>query len=74
MLLVEVAEADEESGDRGQESGIEAGEIRGTQSATRNRDATALTVVEVDLAGLDDPLVMRPSYRVVDTILCTTAR
>ena len=32
----------------------------------RNRDATALTVVEVDLAGLDDPLVMQPTYRVVD--------
>src|SRR5439155_7479390 len=31
-----------------------------------DRDATALTVVEVDLAGLDDPLVLRPSYRVVD--------
>ncbi|MDQ3703620.1 MAG: hypothetical protein M3437_00075 [Chloroflexota bacterium] len=31
-----------------------------------NRDATALTVVEVDLSGLDNPLVMRPRYRVVD--------
>lgn len=34
--------------------------------ARANRDATALTVVEVDLVGLDDPLVMRPRYRVVD--------
>jgi hypothetical protein len=31
-----------------------------------SRDATALTVVEVDLSGLDDPLAMRPRYRVVD--------
>lgn len=31
-----------------------------------NRDATALTVVEVDLSGLDDPLTMRPTYRTVD--------
>jgi hypothetical protein len=31
-----------------------------------NRDSTALTMVEVDLSTLDDPLVMRPHYRVVD--------
>jgi hypothetical protein len=31
-----------------------------------SRDATALTVVEVDTSTLDDPLVMRPTYRVVD--------
>jgi hypothetical protein len=30
------------------------------------RDATALTVVEVDTSSLDDPLVMSPRYRVVD--------
>lgn len=35
-------------------------------SVVQRRDATALTVVEVDLAGLDDPMVMRPCYRVVD--------
>lgn len=40
--------------------------ISNMQSAISNRDATALTVVEVDLAGLDDPFVMRPGYRVVD--------
>lgn len=33
---------------------------------SRDRDATALTVVEVDLAAVDDPLVRRPRYRVVD--------
>jgi hypothetical protein len=44
----------------------EAGQYRNLQSAISNRDATALTVVEVDLAGLDDPLVMRPTYKVVD--------
>ena len=30
------------------------------------RDATALTVVEVDTATVGDPLIGRPSYRVVD--------
>lgn len=40
--------------------------IRNPKSAIRNRDATALTVVEVDLSSLDDPLVLRPRYRVVD--------
>ena len=35
-------------------------------AATRNRNSTALTVVEVDLSGLDDPLLLRPAYRVVD--------
>lgn len=33
---------------------------------SRYRDSTALTVVEVDLSGLDDPLLLRPTYRVVD--------
>jgi hypothetical protein len=46
--------------------GNSANSIRNSQSEIRNRDMTALTVVEVDLAGLDDPLVMRPRYRVVD--------
>jgi hypothetical protein len=65
-LLVDVAGADELK--------IEDWQIENSnlQSSTFNlqprqdRDATALTVVEVDLAGLDDPLVLRPSYRVVD--------
>jgi hypothetical protein len=53
-LLLDVAGADE--------TGVEPP----SGVARANRDATALTVVEVDLAGLDDPLVMRPRYRVVD--------
>ncbi|MEP6775338.1 MAG: hypothetical protein ABJA50_07055 [Chloroflexota bacterium] len=59
-LLLDVAGADEtrERGNLGEESPAGA--------ARANRDATALTVVEVDLAGLDDPFVMRPRYRVVD--------
>src|SRR5262249_48758987 len=32
----------------------------------KSRDATALTVVEVDLAGYEDPVHLRPLYRVVD--------
>jgi hypothetical protein len=32
----------------------------------KRRDSTALTVVEVDLEGVKDPLVARPLYRVVD--------
>lgn len=58
-LLVDVAGA-EESGEW-RMAGDELPVARG-----RDRDATALTVVEVDLASLDDPLVLRPSYRVVD--------
>ncbi|HST05511.1 MAG TPA: hypothetical protein VLQ48_12365 [Chloroflexia bacterium] len=54
-LLLDVAGADE----KGTEPPSGA-------SGRTDRDATALTVVEVDLAGLDDPLVMRPRYRVVD--------
>jgi hypothetical protein len=53
-LLLDVAGADE--------TGVEPAE----GAARAHRDATALTAVEVDLGGLDDPLVMRPRYRVVD--------
>lgn len=49
----------------GAEEGVVSGE-GDSPAAARNRDATALTVVEVDLTGLDDPLVMRPRYKVVD--------
>ena len=65
-LLIDVAgEAEtplslEEGGmllERAQEAGLNSVETR--------RDATALTVVEVDLAGLSDPLVRRPTYRVM---------
>lgn len=64
-LLLDVAGADEDEGRRTTDEGM----IELSSSVVRpssNRDATALTVVEVDLAGLDDPLVMRPRYRVVD--------
>ncbi|HUP27408.1 MAG TPA: hypothetical protein VM409_03160 [Chloroflexia bacterium] len=68
-LLVDVAGAEEDNGSRrdGESKGAYSSPsgVR-SSSAVQKRDATALTVVEVDLAGLDDPLVMRPRYRVVD--------
>ena len=64
-LLVDVAGADESgAGEWG--PGIGEAMIQNPKSKIQNRDATALTVVEVDTGGLDDPLVMRPMYRVVD--------
>jgi hypothetical protein len=60
-LLVDVAGADEYQA-RPTPDLAEAGHA----VVAGHRDATALTVVQVDLSGLDDPLVMRPSYRVVD--------
>ena len=74
-LLVDVAGADEESAawtqdERGMENGdrsvLDAASPTSTSKHSALRDATALTVVEVDLAGLDNPMVMRPTYRVVD--------
>ncbi|MEO6457484.1 MAG: hypothetical protein ABIO92_04310 [Chloroflexia bacterium] len=62
-LLVDVAGAEEVS-NRLQQADPALLDHRSASLSTR--DATALTVVEVDLAGLDDPLVMRPHYRVVD--------
>ncbi len=41
------------------------GEERREQEPDSRRDATALTVVEVDLATLSDPTVLAPTYRVV---------
>ena len=55
-MLLDVAGADEE----------DVASAIGTQDRERSRDATALTVVEVDPVGLDDPLLLRPTYRVVD--------
>ncbi len=51
----------------GAEEGAEFG-AQGPEAATMQtrRDATALTVVEVDSAGLDDATVRGPRYRVVD--------
>jgi hypothetical protein len=67
-LLLDVAGADEANAECGMwnAESFESTPFRTPHSALRNRDATALTVVEVDVAGLDDPLVMRARYRVVD--------
>lgn len=67
-LLVDVAGADEASAEFGARNAEydEVSPHSAFQTPHSERDATALTVVEVDLAGLDDPLVLRPSYRVVD--------
>ena len=63
-LLVDVAGAEEEGSRTTGNEDVPGGS--GATFSGRNRDATARTVVEVDLAGLDDPLVMKPRYRVVD--------
>ncbi|MBU1698900.1 MAG: hypothetical protein KJ831_02030, partial [Candidatus Eisenbacteria bacterium] len=41
----------------------ESGEVE--ELANPRRDSTALTVFEVDLASVDDPLINKPTYRVV---------
>lgn len=61
-LLVDVAGADEIAA---YAPGMDISDAPPVSTGSR-RDATALTVVEADLSGLDDPLVMRPRYRVVD--------
>lgn len=48
-------------------AGEEEDQVAGEEiDLSDRRDATALTVVEVDLASCDDPLIGRPSYRVVE--------
>jgi hypothetical protein len=64
-LLLDVAGADETTGEEIRVSGDYADSGAGA-TLTGRRDATALTVVEVDLSTLNDPQVLRPSYRVVD--------
>ncbi len=59
-LLLDVAGADETA------AYAPGMDIADSAPPNSRRDATALTVVEADLSGLDDPLVMRPRYRVVD--------
>ncbi len=54
-LLVDVA---------GEEEGAMPGGLDRTENA--RRDATALTVVDVDSATVADPRIARPTYRVVD--------
>ena len=56
-LLVDVA---------GEDEGISDFTDGDAELENPGRDATALTVVEVDLATLVDPLVQAPAYRVVD--------
>lgn len=53
-LLVDVAGEDEE---------LEGAELR---EANRRKDSTVVTVVRVDLSGLEDPGVALPRYDVVD--------
>lgn len=73
-LLVDVAGADETGLESWNVEKLESSSVSTSQPSNfstfqlsnSQRDATALTVVEVDLAGLDNPLVLRPSYRVVD--------
>ncbi len=65
-LLLDVAGADEISDFRFRIADFDdPGTIQNPRSKIQNRDMTALTVVEVDLSGLDDPLTLRPRYRVV---------
>lgn len=64
-LLVDVAGA-EEDGERKMSGDASPLPAHTLSAASQKRDATALTVVEVDLSSLDDPLVMRPRYRVVN--------
>jgi hypothetical protein len=59
-ILVDVAGEDE---NWQSQSSVEAG---GVELANRGRDATALTVVEIGLESLRDPLLKAPTYRVVD--------
>jgi hypothetical protein len=61
-LLVDVAGQDENAPAPGEEAGA---------LANPKRDATALTVVEIDLSGLLDDGLQSPIYRVVDRRLWT---
>jgi hypothetical protein len=66
-LLVDVAGSDENAEYVAPSAEYVDGSTHPTfRRPNTTRDATALTVVEVNLAELDDPLVLRPSYRVVD--------
>ena len=56
-LLVDVAGEDE-----GVTGNLEDGDVL----ANPRRDSTALTVVEVDLTGLADPVIKAPGYKIVD--------
>ncbi len=61
----------------GQDEGVSSdpSSISNQQSSVSNpqRDSTALTIVEVDLSSLADPLVLKPTYRVVRRRIWTGA-
>jgi hypothetical protein len=58
-LLVDVAGEDEGVTGNPEDAGNET-------MANPRRDSTALTIVEVDLAGLADPIIKAPAYKIVD--------
>jgi hypothetical protein len=58
-LLVDVAGEDEGITGNPEDAGDQ-------ELANPRRDSTALTIVEVDLAGLADPLIKAPGYKIVD--------
>ena len=60
-FLIDVAGEDEE----------QTGDIAAAALSNPARDATALTIVEVDTATLSDPLVAAPTYRALDRHLWT---
>ena len=66
-ILIDVAGPDEEAVDQ-------ANSLRTSRElGNPARDSTALTVVEVDLSSLADPLIKAPAYRVVHRRLWTGA-
>ncbi len=74
-MLLDVAGEDEGAGaDRGgtDRGGTDRrGDAAGDRLANPRRDSTALTIVEVDLATLADPLIAAPTFRCVDRRLWT---
>lgn len=67
-LLLDVAGEDEGA------AGTLAGGTSGETLANPQRDATALTIVQVGLASQADPLIAAPTYRVMDRRLWLGAR
>jgi len=52
--------------DRGPHSGSGAGPREGGGLTNPLRDSTSLTIVEVDLSTLSDPLIAKPTYKAVE--------
>lgn len=71
VLLLDVAGQDERTPDPFTAS---FAALDPTWEAHARRDATALTVVQVDLSTLDDPVLAAPSFRVVHRYLWTGVR